>query len=112
MYEYRATLHRVVDGDTVDLIVDLGFYMAASIRFRVLGVDTPELRGGTAETKTAAHEAKDFVTEELGAAATIIIRTEKADSFGRWLADVRYVVDGEERNLTAELLENGLGVPR
>ena len=42
MYEYRAKLKRVVDGDTVDFVVDLGFHVHTTIRTRLLGVDTPE----------------------------------------------------------------------
>ena len=112
MYTYKATLRRVVDGDTVDLDVDLGFYMTAALRFRVLGVDTPELRGGTDETKAKAREAKAFVEAELSKATRIYIATEKADSFGRWLAWVNYWVDGDTapRDLTDEIIKAGLGV--
>ena len=116
MYQYKAKLRKVVDGDTVDLDVDLGFYMTAAIRFRVLGVNTPELRGGTDETKAKAREAKEFVERELESATSILIETEKADSFGRWLANVLYTIvgaTGEEItfNLTAELINAGLGEP-
>jgi len=116
MYEYNATLRRVVDGDTVDLDVDLGFYMTAAIRFRVLGVNTPELRGGTDETKAEAKKAKAFVEAELSKAVSICIKTEKADSFGRWLADISYVVLSSsggsacEYSLAEELIERGLGI--
>lgn len=109
-YQYRAELVKVVDGDTVDLKVDLGFYLSAALRFRVLGVDTPELRGGTDETKAKAREARDFVKLRLGMANEILIRTEKADSFGRWLAEVQYRVDGEDwSDLAEDLIHNGLG---
>lgn len=112
MYQYEATLRKVVDGDTVDLDVDLGFYMTAALRFRVLGVNTPELRGGTDETKAKAREAKAFVESELAKAQTIFISTMKADSFGRWLADIEYatIKDGL-LNLTDELIKNGHGEP-
>lgn len=114
MYQYKAKLRRVVDGDTVDLDVDLGFYMTAALRFRILGVDTPELRGGTPETKAAAKEAKAFVQAELGNAISIMATTEKADSFGRWLARVSYWKDDLDHglDLTGELIKNGHGVER
>jgi micrococcal nuclease len=117
MYQYKATLRRVVDGDTVDFDVDLGFYMTAALRFRILGVDTPELRGGTDETKAKAKEAKAFVEKELGNAMAIFIETHKADSFGRWLANVEYWCVGDEGeelffNLADQLIEAGLGVVR
>jgi micrococcal nuclease len=111
MYEYKAKLRKVVDGDTVDLDVDLGFYMTAAIRFRVLGVDTPELRGGTDETKAKAREAKAFVIEALSSAKHIAITTSKADSFGRWLARIRYwpTDDLTVVDLSEELIRRGLG---
>jgi len=114
-YEYRARLRRVVDGDTVDLDVDLGFYLTASLRFRVLGIDTPELRGGTAESKARAREAKDRVEELLscGEGFPLMIRTRKADSFGRWLAAIYYPADDTLelwRSLAETLIAEGLGV--
>lgn len=81
-YDYAVTeVARVVDGDTVDLRIDLGFHMGALLRFRILGLDTPE-RGqpGWAE---ATQTARDWL-----AGRTLRASTSKADSFGRWLADV------------------------
>lgn len=94
MYEYRACPQRVVDGDTIDLLVDMGFHMTATLRFRVLGIDTPEIRRGTDEEKVAGQAAKARVEELMKHAVEekglwpIRVRTEKADSFGRWLADI------------------------
>jgi micrococcal nuclease len=116
MYEYKATLRRVVDGDTVDFDVDLGFYMTAALRFRILGVDTPELRGGTSTTKAKAKISRAFVEEQLERATAIRIYTEKADSFGRWLARVEYTtMDGTmqiHKDLATELIMGGYGVER
>ena len=113
MYEYEVKLpvRKVVDGDTVDLDVDLGFYMTASIRFRLLGVDTPELRGGTDDTKKDARIAKEFVESRLGVADRIMIRTQRADSFGRWLCDLDYWVGETKFNLPNEILKAGHGKP-
>ena len=108
MYEYKATLGRVVDGDTVYLTVNLGFHISAYLSFRLLGVDTPELRGGTVETKELANKAKDFVKEQLEQASSITITTEKADGFGRWLADINYTIDDTKYNLSQILLEKDL----
>ena len=86
------------------------------MRFRVLGVDTPELRGGTDETKAAAKLAKARVEELLadaGEGFPLTIVTKKADSFGRWLAAI-YFIDHEdkEESLAAVLIAEGLGVER
>jgi micrococcal nuclease len=83
LYYYRATLVRVVDGDTIDVNIDLGFdYITTRRRLRLLGVDTPE-RGEPDYTK-ATEVTKDI----LGSTKSIIVRTISKDSFGRWLADV------------------------
>ncbi len=115
-YTYRAAMVRVVDGDTVDLQIDLGFYMKADLRFRIAGIDTPELRGGTPETKAAARDAKRRVMELLEPNAyddtyPLIIHTKKADSFGRWLATVQYPgPDGQLFSLGATLIAEGHAV--
>ncbi len=103
MYTYQAKCIRVVDGDTVDLDVDLGFHMTARIRFRLLGIDAPELRRGTEEQKAAGRESKKFLEGLLLPDAgpfppTLVIRTEKADSFGRWLCTIEK--DGVDVGIT------------
>lgn len=91
-YDYAVTeVIRVVDGDTIDLRIDLGFHMTATLRFRILGLDTPE-RGedGWAEaTEIAAAwlRAGDGVVT-YNTPRSVRARTYKADSFGRWLADI------------------------
>lgn len=102
-YYYRVvSVRKVVDGDTVDLSLDLGFYMTAALRFRVIGVDAPE-RG-----KSGGVEATEFVRQWLTADPNLTAYTRKADSFGRWLCDV-YREDGS--SLSAALLEAGHAVP-
>lgn len=109
MYEYKAQVVRVIDGDTLEMDVDLGFHTKMRHRFRLLGVDTPELNSKVASERETALKAKAF-TEQAVNGTTVVIRTEKADSFGRWLATVIYKVDGADKNLSEELLKNGLAV--
>ncbi|MDH4099942.1 MAG: thermonuclease family protein [Nitrospirota bacterium] len=87
MFTYKATLVYVVDGDTVDVNVDLGFQITQTMRLRFNGINTPELRG---EERAEGLKAKAFVEEELGKAKTIGIKTYKIESFGRYVADVFY----------------------
>lgn len=126
MYVYRARCVRVVDGDTVDLVIDLGLRITSHQRIRILGVDTPELRRGTEEEKKLGRIARDFVHRVLvvdqnsdevishlptGVSPDypILVQTHKADSFGRWLGQVFYVQrDGTEVNLSEVLLREGL----
>lgn len=82
-YEYRIVeVIRVVDGDTVDLRLDLGFHLTTALRFRLLDVDTPE-RGQDGWT-----DATDYTKAWLKGFGDLWAVTEKADSFGRWLARI------------------------
>ena len=85
MYEYSARVIRWVDGDTVDLMVDLGFHMTTTQRFRLLNIDTPE-RGepNYAEARICAEKA-------LPPGSTVTVQTVKSDKYGRWLADIPVV---------------------
>ena len=98
MYEYKAKLVKVVDGDTVDLDVDLGFHMTARIRFRLARINTPEVRG---KEKEAGLLAKAFVLHEL-LNADIVVKTEKTGKYGRWLGEI--FVEGN--NLNDALVKN------
>lgn len=108
MYEYKASVVRVVDGDTIDADVDLGFYCTMRLRLRILGVDTPELNSKDPAEREKALKAKQFVEDALLPIPGILIKTSKADSFGRWLATVTYYGG---KNLAEELLANGHAVP-
>jgi len=99
---------RVVDGDTYDFRVDLGLETQRTLRVRLLGVDTPELRGGTPETKAAGLRAKAEAEAWLRAPGPLVLEAAEKDSFGRWLG---LVWRGDE-SLTDFLIVEGLGVPR
>lgn len=101
---------RVVDGDTVDLRLDVGFYMTGALRFRFYGIDTPELRSPDPEERAKAVEARGFVVQWAGAHATDLeAHTHKADSFGRWLVELECVSCGARLN--DALLAAGYAVP-
>jgi endonuclease YncB( thermonuclease family) len=105
MYEYNAKVTRVVDGDTIDAEVDLGFHLKATLRFRLARVDTPE-RGQPGFT-----EATDRVKELTPVGSMVHIKTGKAGGFGRWIAEVEYTSeDGTSMNLGDQLLNEGLAV--
>ena len=101
MYEYKCKVTRVVDGDTVDIDIDLGFGVwLHKERVRIYGIDTPESRTRDLEEKKFGLMAKDFVKkfvkgDKRNIKSTIILRTEKYDAkgkFGRILGDI--IVDG------------------
>lgn len=96
----KARVFNIVDGDTLDGFVDLGYRVWTEQRFRLLDVNTPE-RG-----VLGYSEAKQFVIERL-LNKEVMIQSVKDDSFGRWLATV--YIDGTTINL--ELLEYGFAIP-
>lgn len=84
-WTYPAALRRVVDGDTIDLTIDVGFRLKAEIRVRVWGIDTPEVRGPERELGLAATSwAVAWLTE----AESLRVRTRKTGKYGRWLAEI------------------------
>ena len=90
MYEYRAKVDRVVDGDTVDFIVDLGFKISFKIRTRLAGVNTPE-RGKT-DFKKATVMLENLLLAHADEDGYNIIQTDKdkTGKYGRWLV----IIDG------------------
>ena len=110
MYTYNVTLDRVVDGDTIDVIVDLGFFIMKKVRVRLLGVDAPETRTKDVEMKKAGIKAKEFVQVYLSQNPDSIemkLVSKKLDSFGRALGYI--YVNGED--LSEILIKHGHAKP-
>jgi micrococcal nuclease len=114
-YWRRANVLNVVDGDTVDMNVDLGFYVSTVQRFRLLGIDAYEMRQGSDEDRAEGRQAKDLVQawcvehrhQEADADWPFVVRTEKSDSFGRFLAHVEC---SQGHSLEGAVLDAGLAV--
>ena len=99
MYEYACTVERVVDGDTIDVILDLGFSVSYKSRVRLYGIDTPESRTRNKDEKARGKLASAFLSKAIELADQVVIRTELKDSrgkFGRVLGTV--ICDGEDVN--------------
>jgi micrococcal nuclease len=106
MYEYKALITKVYDGDTLTADIDLGFKLwAKKIKIRLAGVDTPEIRTKDPEEKVMAIKARDRV-RELCLGKEVIITTRGKGKYGRWLASV-YIDDGE-LDITRFLIAEGL----
>ena len=97
MYEYNCKVKRVVDGDTVDVVIDLGFDIHFATRVRLYGMDTPESRTRNKDEKVRGYMSKDFL-EEWMEKDDVIIRTrrDKKGKFGRVLGEM--LVRGENIN--------------
>jgi len=89
-YWYTGTVLKVVDGDTVDLMVDLGFSVHHKIRVRLYGVNAPESRTKDAAEKQMGLKAKEFTKDWLANHKTVFIKTvvDKNDKYGRVLAEL------------------------
>jgi len=109
MYEYSCTVKRVVDGDTVDVILDLGFDILYKSRVRLFGIDTPESRTRDKDEKARGKMASAFLENAINNGNSVVIQTKLKDSkgkFGRVLGDV--VVDGV--NINQSMVDNHLAV--
>jgi micrococcal nuclease len=88
MYTYRVLkVERVVDGDTVDVVLDLGFGLSLKQRLRVIGIDTAELRSKDPGEREAALRAKEFAEKWLLSGEKTTVKTYKDDKYGRILGD-------------------------
>jgi len=109
MYEYNCQVTRVVDGDTIDVILDLGFKILHKSRVRLFGIDTPESRTRNKDEKVRGKMASKFLQDVINS-GNVVIRTELKDSrgkFGRVLGTV--VVNGVDINQA--MCDNYLAVP-
>jgi len=82
-YVRRAKVSRVIDGDTLDLEVDLGYNVSLKIRGRLLGVDTPER--GHKDFSIATQNLSDLVSQNCDSDGYIIVTSTKTGKYGRWL---------------------------
>lgn len=109
MYEYRVKeVVGIIDGDTIDLVIDLGFDVAITSRIRLAGIDAPESRTSDKAEKVLGFEAKEYLTQQLKNAKPIIIRTEKIDSsekYGRILGWI--YVNNELDSINSKMINNG-----
>ena len=103
MYTYKAKLDRVVDGDTVDANIDLGFDIFMRDRIRLMGIDTPESRTRRKAEKVLGLAAKARLKELLKGQKVSIQCTKEKGKFGRILADV--VVN--DKSINQQLIEEG-----
>lgn len=99
MYQYKAIIDRVIDGDTVVMTVDLGFYTYMKLHLRLYGIDTPER--GEAGWSEATQFVKDFFTHN----PIVVVNIYGQDKYGRWLAEI---VDSLGGTLNKSLVENNL----
>jgi|TARA_R110002020_G_scaffold431601_2_gene641648 micrococcal nuclease len=109
MYEYGCKVSRVVDGDTIDAELDLGFNIIHRCRVRLYGIDTPESRTRNKDEKARGKLATKFLQDAISNGKHVILQTQLKDSkgkFGRVLASV--IVDGI--NINQQMITNHMAV--
>jgi micrococcal nuclease len=99
LYTYRSSVVKVIDGDTVDLQVSLGFEMYHKARFRLVGINTPESFGKDA--CDAGRAAKQFLIDLLPPGTVVVAKTskDKREKYGRMLAEL-FLCDADGKPLT------------
>ena len=112
-YNFRVTkINKVVDGDTIDVTIDLGFDLYKKERVRVAGIDTPEKRTRDLEEKALGIDATNWLKEKLAQAITgddeLTIRTELSGGIGKYgrLLGWLYIGDGDV-SLNEEMIKQG-----
>jgi len=105
-YTYDVKVVSVYDGDTITVNVDLGFKIWANkIKVRLWGINTPEIRGGTAETKARGKMVTEYV-RDLILDKEVVMKSLGQGKYGRWLALI--YIDGVELN--QHLVDKGYAV--
>jgi len=109
MYEYYVRkVDNVVDGDTIDVLIDLGFDILFHSRVRLDGIDTPESRTKDLKEKALGLESKEYLKKHLKDAKSVVIKTEKMNSsekYGRILGWV--YVNGDTESLNDKMINDG-----
>ena len=106
MYEYAIKeVVKVVDGDTIDIVIDLGFNLSKKERVRLAGIDSPESRTKDLEEKELGLESKEFLKRRLedGKSSGLRVKTEKDGKYGRMLG---WIYCGET-NINTEMVDRG-----
>jgi len=112
-YVYRIkSVGRVVDGDTIDADIDLGFDISLTKRIRLAGIDTPESRTRDLKEKELGIDAKNWLKHQLEDTFDVVIRTEKPDStekYGRIIGHL--FINGQDESLNNQMITEGYALP-
>ena len=111
LFWYRAKCLNVVDGDTTDVLTDLGFRVVWEQRVRFHGMNAYELHDPDTSKWALAVKGKEFVAAAIGGKDVVLYTyLDRQEKYGRWLADVWYFRDGQWILLNDELVVEALAV--
>ncbi len=107
MYTYFVkSVDRIVDGDTIDISIDLGFDLTKKERVRLAGIDTPETRTKNPKEKEMGYQATEFLEMHLMEATKLTVRTEKDGKFGRMLGWL-YKSENDVTSINETMIDEG-----
>jgi micrococcal nuclease len=110
MYSYKIkAIKKIVDGDTIDVDIDLGFGITISHRVRLNGIDAAETRTTDTVEKVKGLAAKEWLKKELSREGEWIIETSKEDKYGRFLGTLYCV--GDPVTINERMLNDGIAGP-
>jgi len=105
-FTYPAKVVRVIDGDTLEVAIDLGFKITHTIRVRLAGIDAPEAKTPEGDSATT------YLFNTLPVGTTVVITTHKSDIYGRYIADVIKPVLEEQININKLMVTSGNAVEK
>lgn len=106
IYNYNALITNVVDGDTVDAIIDLGFNVNLNVRIRLAGINTPEMKDKDLLIREKAKQAKEFLSNKV-LNKNILLDSKGLDKYGRWIGTIHL----DEEVINKSLIDSGLAIP-
>jgi micrococcal nuclease len=110
-YARNALVTRVVDGDTIEVDVDLGYHTwRHKETYRLARINCPEMKDPDPDKRSRAAQAAVF-TKAAVRDVNVVVVSSKTDNWRRWLAEVWYMDGGVQKNLSDELLSAGLADP-
>jgi|TARA_R100001082_G_scaffold58422_1_gene32381 endonuclease YncB( thermonuclease family) len=109
VYTYRVkSVNRIVDGDTIDVTIDLGFSININQRVRVAGIDSPEKRTRDAAEKALGIDATEWMTKRINEAPELIIKTAVEGSMGKYGRVLGWLFVGEDDvSLNEQMINEG-----
>jgi len=103
-YQYFAVVNRVVDGDTLDVSVDLGFSIHAKTLLRMEGINAPELHGVSAEESLAGRAAKEYLESLVGGKKVRVTTAKAKEKYGRYMATVWLIGSGLQKSSVNQMM--------
>ena len=109
-FVYKAVILKIVDGDTIDVEIDLGFHVFTKQRLRLCNIDAFEKNDKDPLKRALALKATNRVNELIPVGSAVILESFKQDKYGRFLAEV-YSISPPSNSINAILVEENLAVP-